>query len=108
MKNFIKAFGVIAMVAVMVSLSSCAMLSSIGGTAEPHGFFTGNGATASVTQEGASEIASYSVILGLVDSGYPSYAATVKAAEAEGKQITTVTKWMLFLVKTTAYAKANG
>jgi len=105
MKNFIKTLGIIALVAVVgFSAASCATASSIGGAAGPHGFFTGNGASASLT-EGATEIASYSVILGIVDAGFQDYAAAVKAAQAEGKQVTSVTKNMYFLVKTTAYAK---
>ena len=82
-------------------LAGCATASSIGGTADAHGLIS----KAPVVSEGAEEIASYSVILGLVDSGYPEYAAAVQAAGAEGKKITTVTKWMVFLTKTTAYAR---
>jgi hypothetical protein len=84
-----------------LSLSGCATASSIGGTADAHGLFS----KAPVVAEGAQEIASYSVIIGLIDSGYPEYAQAVKAAEAAGKKVTTVTKWMVFLTKTTAYAQ---
>lgn len=82
-------------------LGSCATISSIGGTSDIHGLVS----KAAVVSDSAEAIASYSVILGLVDSGYEAYAATVKAAEASGKQITTVTKWFVFLTETTAYAK---
>jgi hypothetical protein len=82
-------------------LGSCATASSIGGTGDAHGLIS----KAKVVADGVEEIASYSVILGLVDSGYEEYAATVKEAEAAGKQITTVTTWLVFITKTTAYAK---
>jgi len=103
MKN-LKFLGIIVLAAVIVSLGSCAMMSSIGGTSDPLGFFTGNGAAAAVKQ-GATEIASYSVILGIVDMGYADYAAKVKAAEASGKKITSVTTFLFVLTKTTAYAR---
>jgi hypothetical protein len=92
----------IALVAVMVSVSSCAMLSSFGGTAELHGVFTFGNAPAT---EGYTEIGSYTVILGLFDAGYAEYAAKVKQAEAARRQITTVTKYYFVLTTTTAYAK---
>ena len=104
MKNLLKFFGIIAMVAVMVVISGCATASSVGGTTGPHGFFTGNGASSAVTV-GATEIASYSVILGIIDSGYEEYVTKINAAVAEGKQVSTVTKWAIFTIKTTAYAK---
>jgi len=103
MKNF-RFLGVIALVAIMVSFSGCALLSSIGGTADLHGLFSGGAATKAIT-EGATEIASYSNILWLFDSGYAEYTAAVKKATAEGKQVHSVTKWMLILCKTTAYAQ---
>jgi hypothetical protein len=81
---------------------SCATASSIGGTADTHGLIS----KAKVVSEGAEELASYGVILGLVDSGYAEYAATVQEAEASGKKIATVTKAYLgFYIKVTAYAK---
>jgi len=105
MKNKFKLLGIIAMVAVIgFSMMSCATSSSIGGTNDPHGIFTGNGAVSSVTA-GASQIGSYMVILGIIDTGYPEYAAAVKAAEAEGKQVTSVTKFYYVFTTTTAYAK---
>jgi hypothetical protein len=81
--------------------AGCATASSIGGTADAHGLIS----KAKVVSDNAQEIASYSVILGLVDSGYEAYAASVQEAEASGKKVTTVTKWLVFLTKTTAYAK---
>jgi len=105
MKNLFKLLGIIAFVAIIgFTMASCATASSIGGASGGHGFFTGNGAAATLT-EGTQEIASYSVILGLFDAGYADYAAAVKAAEASGKNVVSVTKWLLFLYKTTAYAK---
>ena len=100
MKNGLKILGIIALVAVMVSVTGCATGSSIGGTADAHGLIS----KAKVVADG-TEIASYSVILGLLDSGYDDYAAKVREAEASGKKITTVTTWLLFLTKTVAYAK---
>ena len=88
----------------MVSVTGCVTATTIGGTGDPHGLFSGGGAAEAVTAD-ATEIASYSVILGIVDAGYADYATAVKAAEAEGKKITTTTKWLLFLNKVTAYAQ---
>ena len=105
MKNRFKIVGIIALVAIMVSFTGCVTASSIGGTGDGHGLFSGGAAKAAVT-EGATEIATYSVILGLFDSGYEAYAAAVKAAEAEGKQITTTTtQYLNIFAKITAYAK---
>jgi hypothetical protein len=92
----------IALVAVMVTAGGCAMLSTTGGTGDVHGLFTFNVPSAT---DGFTEIGSYVVILGLVDSGFSEYAAKVKQAEAARKQITTVTKFYYFFTKTTAYAK---
>jgi hypothetical protein len=101
MKNMFKLLGIIALVAVMVSVTSCATASSIGGTADTHGLFS----SARVAADGGTRVASYSVILGLFDSGYPDYANKVKVAEAAGKQITTVTIWYFgFFTQVTAYA----
>ena len=86
------------------ALTGCATASSIGGTADAHGLIS----KAPVVAEGGTEIASYKVIFGLVDSGFEEYAAAVMAAQAEGKKITTVTKWLVFLTTTTAYANAQA
>jgi hypothetical protein len=90
--------------AMVLPLAGCVTASSIGGTSDPHGLFSGGGAKAAVT-DGAQEIASYSNILGLFDSGYDVYAAKVKEAVAAGKKITTTTTWYYLLYKITAYAK---
>jgi hypothetical protein len=100
-----KIFGIIVLFAIIgLSMSSCVTATSIGGTSEPHGLFTGNGAASSAT-EGATEIASYSVIMNIIDIGYEDYAAKVKEAEAAGKQVFSVTKWFYVLSTITAYAK---
>jgi len=93
---------IIAIVAVIgFSVTSCAIASSVGGTADTHGLFS----QAEVAAYGGTVIASYSVILGLFDSGYIDYATKVREAEASGVQITTVTrKYLFFCVITTAYA----
>ena len=104
MKNLFKVLGIIAMVAVMASVSGCAMMSSVGGTADPHGLINGNGSS-NLATAGAEEIGNYMVILGLIDSGYDGYIAAVNAAIASGKQVSSVTKWYYFITITTAYAK---
>jgi hypothetical protein len=85
-----------------LSLTGCATHSSIGGTADVHGLLS----KAPVVAEGAQEIASYSVIMWLIDSGYENYAAAVKKAESGGKKVTSVTKsYFGFFTKVTAYAQ---
>jgi hypothetical protein len=80
----------------------CASASSIGGTADRHGLIS----KAKVVSEGTEELASYGVILGLVDSGYEKYAAKVLEAETNGKKVTTVTRdYFGFYTKVTAYAQ---
>jgi hypothetical protein len=104
MKNM-KILGIIALVAVMVTVTGCVTASTIGGTADAHGFFSGGAAKTAVTSD-STEIASYAIILGLFDTGYAGYVNTVKAAKAEGKVITTTTTQFLGLfVKVTAYAQ---
>ena len=105
MKNLLKPFGIIVLVAIIgFTMASCVTASSIGSATGTHGVFSGNGDAGKLT-EGAKEIASYSVILGLVDTGYAEYATAVKKAEEAGKHVTSVTKWLVFLVKVTAYAQ---
>ena len=105
MKNQFKMFGIIAIVAIIgFSMASCATASSVGGASGPHGIISGNGSASTLTGN-AQEIASYSVILGIIDSNYAEYVQAVKSAEAAGRSVTSVTKWMLFTVKTTAYAE---
>jgi hypothetical protein len=81
--------------------ASCATASSIGGTSDVHGLIS----SAKEVSNGAEEIGSYSVLIGLLDSGYAEYVAAVKAAEASGKKIVTVTtQYLTFFTKVTAYA----
>jgi hypothetical protein len=85
-----------------LSLTGCATVSSIGGTADTHGLIS----KANVVSEGSQAIASYSVILGLVDSGYEEYNDAVQQAQAAGKTVTSITKqYAGFFTKITAYAK---
>jgi hypothetical protein len=98
MKTILK-FGLL--VAITITVIGCATFSSIGGSADRHGLIS----QASVVADGQL-VASYSVILGLVDSGYGDYAAAVKQAEAQGKTVTTVTTDFLgFFTSIKAYAK---
>ncbi|MDR1319088.1 MAG: hypothetical protein LBJ90_05640 [Treponema sp.] len=102
MKKRCKFLGIIAVGAVIaIALAGCATISSIGGTADTHGLIS----KAKVVSDSTQEIASYNVILGLVDSGYEAYAATVRQAEADGKMVTTVTTWYFVFTKVRAYAK---
>ncbi|MCL2276837.1 MAG: hypothetical protein FWC21_02970 [Treponema sp.] len=106
MKNTFKIFGIIAMVAVIgFSMTGCVTATTIGGAAGGHGFFSGGGAREAVTQ-GATEIASYTIILGLFDSGYAQFADAVKQAESQGKLVTTTaTSYFGFATKYTAFAR---
>ena len=81
---------------------SCATTTSIGGTSGPHGLFGGN-SSANLLTAGAQEIGSYSVILGLVDSGYAEFAAAVRQAEADGRTVVSVTRSFIFLTRVTAF-----
>jgi len=101
MKNTIKVLGIIALAAVMISVSGCAILTTTGGTGDPHGLFT----FSETASKGATEIATYTVILGLVDMGFTEYDTKVKEAEARGRKITSVTKFYYFFTTTTAYAR---
>jgi hypothetical protein len=103
MKKLCKFGGIIAIGALIaIGLVGCATMSSIGGTTDTHGLIS----KATVVADSAQELASYNVILGLLDSGYEEYAATVLQAEAAGKTVTTVTKMYFgFFTKVTAYAK---
>jgi hypothetical protein len=105
MKNQFKMFGIIAVVAIIgFSMASCATASSVGGVSGPHGLISGNGSASTLTS-GAQEIASYSVILGIIDSNYAEYVQAVKSAVEAGQKVTSVTKNLIFTVKTTAYAE---
>jgi hypothetical protein len=90
--------------AVLVVATGCVATTTIGGTADQHGLFGGYAAADHVTSDG-TELGSYAVILSLFDAGHTEYAEKVKAAEAQGKKITTKTMWYIFVTKTTAYAK---
>jgi hypothetical protein len=103
MKRLHKLSGLIAAAALVVA-TGCVTATTVGGTADSHGLFTGYVAANDVTGDGA-EIASYTVVLGLVDVGHDDYVAKVKAAEAQGKKIRTKTMWYLVVSTTTAYAK---
>ncbi|MDR1147058.1 MAG: hypothetical protein LBK66_00345 [Spirochaetaceae bacterium] len=101
-KNFVR----LGMLAIMLTLGlavmGCKTTSSIGGTVDDHGLFS----SADAASSGGDVIASYGVILGLVDSGYESYVASVKAAEAAGKTVTSVTtQYLGFYTKVVAYAQ---
>jgi hypothetical protein len=95
--------GMLAMALVFgMTLTSCTTFSSIGGTADPHGLFS----SANVVASGSEVIASYGVILGIVDTGYEGYVAAVKEAESSGKVVSSVTtQYFGFYTKVTAYAK---
>jgi predicted small secreted protein len=90
----------LALLAFGTVLAGCATVSSIGGTADIHGLISDAPAA-----ETGPEIASYSVILGLLDAGYEEYAQAVKEAEASGRKISTVTRWYVIMTTTTAYAQ---
>jgi hypothetical protein len=104
---FMKKFSLlvlVVMLAAFFTMMGCVTMSSVGGTADMHGLFSGGAAKAAVT-DGAQEIASYSNILGLFDSGYADYVAKVNAALAAGKKVTTTQTWLFVMFKHTAYAK---
>ena len=102
MSRFLRLFGIIALVAVMASLTGCMTMSSVGGTVDSHGLIS----QARVVTQGATEIASYTIVLGLLDSGYDYYTTKVKEALSEGKQVVSVTTSFLgFYTVVTAYAQ---
>ena len=103
MRNFSKLLGIIALVAIMFVVVGCTT-TSIGGTAEPHGLISGLMVDKNLNE--GSKVESYMVILGLVNIGYPDYATAVKAAEAQGRQITSISRnWFGIVNISTAYAK---
>jgi hypothetical protein len=104
MKSLRKTLSGIAVAAMLVVATGCVMTTTIGGTADTHGLFSGWAAADHVTGD-SKELASYMVVLGLVDLGHEEYAAKVKAAEAQGKKITTKTTWFYLATKVTAYTK---
>jgi len=96
-----KKFLFVLCVLVVLLFAGCVTWSAVGGTGDPHGLFT----LSPKAGAGAEPIASYSVILGLFDSGYDVYVSAVKKADGEGKVISSVTKnYLGIFIKTTAYA----
>jgi len=71
-------------------MASCAT-TTIGAAHGEHGLISGLFSPDSVTKD-AEKIESYMVILGLVDVGFVDYAAKVKAAEASGRKITSLSR----------------
>ena len=103
MKNISKTFGIVAVLVVLLLLGSCTTMTSIGGTTDPQGLIAFTAADAAT--EGATEIASYMVIMGLVTTGYDEYAAAVRQAVAAGRQVSSVTTWYFIFSRTTAFAR---
>ncbi|GBU21623.1 hypothetical protein R80B4_01519 [Fibrobacteres bacterium R8-0-B4] len=99
-----KLLTIIAVAMCVCTMASCTTMTTIGGVAGGHGLIGGFGAAGSASS-GASEIGSYSVWLGLFDTGYSSYVETVRKAESDGKSVSSVTKWYYLFSTTTAYAK---
>jgi hypothetical protein len=87
----VRLFGIIALVAVMVSVTGCVTTTTVGGTADQHGwlssliFFP----TGKVIEEGGTEIAQYMVIVGMIDLGYNDYVTKVRAADKANKKMGT-------------------
>ena len=105
MKNFVRLFGIIALVAVIgFSMASCAT-TTMAGAHTDHGLFSGFSVDSVLVSNDYQKIASYMNILGLVDSGYQDYVAKVKAAEKAGKKIAVNTvNWFGIVGVHTAYA----
>ena len=101
MKKMIKILGVIAVVAVMVSVSGCQTISSVGGTVDRQGLIS---QASSVARHG-TEIASYNVYLGLFTQHYAEYVTDVRAALAAGKEVSSITTTYFVFTTTKAYAR---
>ena len=101
MKSFRKLLGITALLAVMVLATGCVTSASIGGTQDVQGLLN---PAQSVISEGATEIASYTVLVGILTQGYEEYAAAVRQAVSQGRRVSTVTTWYVLLTRTTAYA----
>ncbi|MDR2694234.1 MAG: hypothetical protein LBB74_08505 [Chitinispirillales bacterium] len=99
-----KVLAIIAVAMCVSVMAGCTTMTTIGGVAGGHGLIGGFGAAGSAS-EGAGAIGSYSVWLGLIDTGYPTYVEAVRKAESEGKSVSSVTKWYYLFSTTTAYAK---
>ena len=103
MHNKTHHLGLVAAAALFVSVG-CVPMTTVGGTADPHGLFTGHQAAENIQQE-ATEIASYRIFAGLVDVGYDEYVKKVNEATAKGKKVSTKTLSFPFVTIVTAYAK---
>jgi hypothetical protein len=99
-----KLLAVVAVAALVLTMSSCTTMTTIGGVAGGHGLISGFGAAGDASS-GAEVVSSYSVWLGLFDTGYPGYVAAVRKAESDGKSVSSVSKWYYLFSTTTAYAK---
>jgi hypothetical protein len=103
MKNLFKLLAIIAVVAsIGLSMTSCATLSTYGGTGDQHGMISSLWVTNEVIKD-AEKIADFMVIMGLFDVKFEDYAKQVRAAELAGKKVVSVTKWYYVLTITTAY-----
>jgi hypothetical protein len=101
-KNIVRLGILAAVLAFGLVVAACATTSSIGGTADSHGLIS----KAKLAVGDNEPIATYGIILGLVDSGYQEYVAIVKEAEAAGKAIRSVTtSYFGFYIKVAAYAE---
>jgi len=94
----------VTMCVIVASMSGCATTTVVGGAAGSHGLFSSLGAGNQISG-GATEIASYTTWLGLIDTGFDSYVDAVKKADADGKLAGSVTKWFWLFTSTTAYAR---
>ena len=103
MNKAFKLFGIIALAAIMFSATSCATSSSTASGVNPHGLISGN-ASAAIAIEGKTAIAEYTTWVHLIDVGYAEFNAAVRAAKAQGRDVTTVTRWFYIFTRTTAYA----
>jgi len=105
MKNFVKRFLVVAVIAAIgFSMASCTT-TTIGGAHGDHGLISGFMVADPLTKD-SNKIDSYVVVLGLFDIGYKDYAIAVKKADSQGKKITSVSRFFFGLISiTTAYAK---
>ena len=101
MKSLYKFIGIIAFTAIIVSVSGCAIFTTTGDTGEIHGIFT----YSETASKDATEIASYTVVLGWFDIGYAEYDAKVKEAVNRGRKITSVTRHYFVFSTTTAYER---
>jgi len=102
-----KMFLSLAAALLVIVTTGCVMATTYGSASGPHGIISGLAGEIDDVSEGTQEIASYTVILGIFDINHKDYAAKVKAAEAQGKQISSKTTWYWVITKTVAYEKAK-